>query len=78
MLPGELGFTPADGAREPLYRIKAALDAQSIRAYGRLELPEKFGKTDGDFEEAVVDALRGDGDEEAIGERAGRAAETGH
>ncbi|HXF77768.1 MAG TPA: HlyD family efflux transporter periplasmic adaptor subunit [Usitatibacter sp.] len=37
MLPGELGFTPVDGTREPVYRIKAALDAQSIRAYGRFE-----------------------------------------
>lgn len=37
MLPGELGFTPADGGREPLYRVKAALEAQAIRAYGRLE-----------------------------------------
>ncbi|HEX4781404.1 MAG TPA: HlyD family efflux transporter periplasmic adaptor subunit, partial [Usitatibacter sp.] len=37
MLPGELGFTPVDGTREPVYRIKAALDAQAIRAYGRLE-----------------------------------------
>jgi membrane fusion protein len=37
MLPGELGFTPVDGTREPVYRIKATLDAQSIRAYGRIE-----------------------------------------
>jgi membrane fusion protein len=37
MLPGELGFTPADGTREPLYRAKAMLDAQAIAAYGRLE-----------------------------------------
>ena len=37
MLPGELGFTPADGSREPVYRIKVALDGQSIRAYGQLE-----------------------------------------
>ena len=37
MLPGELGFTPADGNREPVYRIKVALDGQSIRAYGQLE-----------------------------------------
>ena len=37
MLPGELGFTPIDGTREPVYRIRAALDAQAIRAYGRLE-----------------------------------------
>ena len=37
MLPGELGFTPSDGTREPLYRVKATLDAQAIAAYGRLE-----------------------------------------
>ncbi|HUL97798.1 MAG TPA: HlyD family efflux transporter periplasmic adaptor subunit [Usitatibacter sp.] len=37
MLPGELGFTPIDGTREPVYRIKAALDAQAIRAYGKIE-----------------------------------------
>ncbi|HST02825.1 MAG TPA: HlyD family efflux transporter periplasmic adaptor subunit [Usitatibacter sp.] len=37
MLPGELGFTPVDGTREPVYRIKAVLGAQSIRAYGRFE-----------------------------------------
>ncbi len=36
-LPGELGFTPPDGSREPLYRIKAALASQSISAYGRRE-----------------------------------------
>jgi len=37
MLPGELGFTPVDGTREPVYRIKAELAQQSIRAYGRYE-----------------------------------------
>lgn len=37
MLPGELGFTPPDGSREPLYRIKVALASQSISAYGRPE-----------------------------------------
>ena len=37
MLPGELGFTPVDGTREPVYRIKASLDAQAIRAYDRIE-----------------------------------------
>jgi len=37
MAPADLGFTPADGSREPLYRIKARLDAQAIAAYGRLE-----------------------------------------
>jgi membrane fusion protein len=35
LLPGELGYSPPDGSREPLYRIKASLDAQNIRAYGR-------------------------------------------
>jgi membrane fusion protein len=34
---GELGFAPADGGREPLYRIKVALDSQSVSAYGRNE-----------------------------------------
>jgi len=37
MLPGELGFTPADGSREPVYRIKVALEGQAVRAYGQLE-----------------------------------------
>lgn len=37
MLPGELGFTAVDGTREPVYRIKAALDSQAIHAYDRLE-----------------------------------------
>ena len=37
MLPGELGFTPADGNREPVYRIKVALEGQAVRAYGQLE-----------------------------------------
>jgi membrane fusion protein len=37
MLPAELGFTPPDGSREPLYRIKVALEAQAIRAYGHFE-----------------------------------------
>ncbi len=35
--PAELNFSPADGSREPVYRIKAALDAQTISAYGRPE-----------------------------------------
>jgi membrane fusion protein len=35
--PAELGFVPADGSREPLYRIKVELAAQSIAAYGRQE-----------------------------------------
>ena len=33
----DLGFTPPDGNREPLYRIKVALDRQAIPAYGRRE-----------------------------------------
>ena len=40
--PGELGFAPADGSREPLYRIKVDLPAQTIDAYGRPE-PLKVG-----------------------------------
>jgi len=35
--PADLGFVPADGSREPVYRIKAALDSQTIRAYGAAE-----------------------------------------
>ena len=34
MAAGDLGFVPLDGSREPLYRIKAALDSQSVLAYG--------------------------------------------
>jgi membrane fusion protein len=37
MAPNELGFTPPDGSREPVYRIKVALDSPSIPAYGRQE-----------------------------------------
>ena len=37
MPPPELGFVPPDGGREPLYRIKVALDSQSMPAYGREE-----------------------------------------
>jgi membrane fusion protein len=37
LLPAEMGFTPPDGAREPMYRIKAALATQAISAYGRSE-----------------------------------------
>lgn len=37
MLPSELGFTPLDGSREPVYRIKVALGSQSITAYGKQE-----------------------------------------
>jgi len=33
----ELGIAPADGAREPLYRIRVALQSQMISAYGRPE-----------------------------------------
>jgi membrane fusion protein len=40
--PAELGFTPPDGSREPLYRIKVELPAQTIDAYGRPE-PLKAG-----------------------------------
>jgi membrane fusion protein len=42
MSAAELGFTPADGSREPLYRIKVELPAQSIDAYGKPE-PLKAG-----------------------------------
>jgi membrane fusion protein len=35
MPAAELGFVPPDGSREPLYRIKAALDSQTVLAYGR-------------------------------------------
>ena len=37
MSASELGIVPPDGGREPLYRIRATLDAQDIRAYGRAE-----------------------------------------
>ena len=37
LTPGELGFVPADGGREPLYRIKAQIEAQTISVYGRRE-----------------------------------------
>ena len=37
MSASELGIVPLDGGREPLYRIRATLDAQDIRAYGRTE-----------------------------------------
>ena len=33
----DLGFVPPDGSREPLYRIKVALSAQAVSAYGRRE-----------------------------------------
>jgi membrane fusion protein len=35
--PAEMGFSPTDGSRDPVYRIKAVLDSQSIRAYGKPE-----------------------------------------
>jgi membrane fusion protein len=35
--PGDLGYGPPDGSREPVYRIKVALDAQSVMAYGKPE-----------------------------------------
>lgn len=37
LAPAELAYTPADGAREPLYRVKVALAAQTVAAYGRAE-----------------------------------------
>jgi membrane fusion protein len=37
LAPGDLGFVPPDGSREPLYRIKVELAAQTIAAYGRHE-----------------------------------------
>lgn len=37
LAPGDLGYVPLDGSREPLYRIKVELAAQSIAAYGRQE-----------------------------------------
>lgn len=33
----ELGFSPPDGSREPLYRVKVELAAQTVTAYGRAE-----------------------------------------
>ena len=38
----DLGFVPPDGSREPLYRIKAELDSQSVLAYGHA-LPLQAG-----------------------------------
>jgi membrane fusion protein len=37
LAPGELGYAPADGSREPVYRIKVALGSQTVAAYGRGE-----------------------------------------
>jgi membrane fusion protein len=42
LAPAELGFTPADGSREPLYRVKVALERQAVPAYGR-EQPLQAG-----------------------------------
>jgi membrane fusion protein len=33
----ELGLAPPDNSREPLYRVKVALEAQAVLAYGRAE-----------------------------------------
>jgi membrane fusion protein len=35
--PSSSASRPADGSREPVYRIRVALDGQADRAYGRLE-----------------------------------------
>jgi membrane fusion protein len=35
--PSEPGFAPPDGGREPLYRIRVALEAQAVSAYGHAE-----------------------------------------
>jgi membrane fusion protein len=35
--PNDLGYGPPDGSREPVYRIKVALHAQSVTAYGKPE-----------------------------------------
>jgi membrane fusion protein len=35
--PGELGYSPADGSRESVYRIRATLDSQQVVAYGKPE-----------------------------------------
>jgi len=37
LVPAESGFVPPDGAREPLYRVKVALERQTVSAYGRDE-----------------------------------------
>jgi membrane fusion protein len=37
MPPSDLGYSPPDGNREPLYRIKAVLTEQTITAYGKRE-----------------------------------------
>ncbi len=33
----DLGFLPTDGSREPLFRVKVALEAQTVNAYGHAE-----------------------------------------
>lgn len=35
--PGEVGYAPADGNRESVYRIRASLDSQQVVAYGKPE-----------------------------------------
>lgn len=37
LAPVELGFVPLDGSRELLYRVKVALESQTVAAYGRAE-----------------------------------------
>jgi membrane fusion protein len=37
LLPADLGFTPPDGSREPVYRIKVELASQTVGAYGLQE-----------------------------------------
>lgn len=37
LVPAESGFVPPDGTREPLYRVKVALERQTVSAYGRDE-----------------------------------------
>jgi membrane fusion protein len=44
----ELGIVPADGGREPLYRIRATLDLQDIRAYGRAQPLQAGMQVEGD------------------------------
>lgn len=37
LAPAELAIAPADGSREPHYRVKVALESQTVAAYGRAE-----------------------------------------
>lgn len=37
LAPAELGYSPPDGSREPLYRVKVELESQTVFAYGREE-----------------------------------------